>query len=112
MRKELPELPLLLRETNRLTLMDGVLYRTRQVEETLTHQLLRPEELRAFVLKNLHDDMGHMGIDRTLDLVRSRFYWPRMAVDVERKIKIVIVAYGKKALPEKATSLILESAGH
>lgn len=26
------------------------------------------------------------GIERTVDLVRSRFYWPKMAKDVEEKI--------------------------
>lgn len=31
--------------------------------------------------------MGHMGIERTLDLVRNRFYWPRMANDVQTKVK-------------------------
>ncbi|KAL7866054.1 hypothetical protein SRHO_G00113010 [Serrasalmus rhombeus] len=31
--------------------------------------------------------MGHMGVDRTLDLVRARFYWPKMAMDIERKVR-------------------------
>ncbi len=31
--------------------------------------------------------MGHMGIERTFDLVRARFYCPRMSVDVHKKIK-------------------------
>lgn len=39
------------------------------------------------VLTSLHDDMGHLGLERTLDLLRSRFYWPKMADAVERKIK-------------------------
>lgn len=37
-------------------------------------------------MPSIHDDMGHLGIDRTLDLVRARFYWPRMA-DVEEMIR-------------------------
>lgn len=76
-RTELPDLPMLLRELNRL----------RQEEGHTQYQLVLPEELRHMVLTSLHDNMGHMGRDRTLDLVRARFYWPRMASDVENKVK-------------------------
>ncbi|KAK7881018.1 hypothetical protein WMY93_030607 [Mugilogobius chulae] len=105
-RAELPELPLLLREWSRLELVDGVLYRRRRDDEGLSHQLVLPEELRPLVLKNLHDDMGHMGIERTLDLVRSRFYWPRMAMDVEKKVKSCGRCVRRKALPERAAPLV------
>lgn len=30
----------------------------------------------------LHDDMGHPGKDRTLSLIKDRFYWPCMDTDV------------------------------
>lgn len=86
-RAELPELPLLLREWSKLMLMDGILYRRRGENEDLSYQLVLPPELHPLVLRSLHDDMGHMGIERTLDLVRSRFFWPKMAMDVEQKIK-------------------------
>ena len=32
-------------------------------------------------------NLGHQGRDRTLSLVRSRFYWPGLENDVEEKIK-------------------------
>lgn len=105
-RAELPELPLLLREWSRLELVDGVLYRRRQDNEEVSYQLVLPEELRPLVLKSLHDDMGHMGIERTLDLVRTRFYWPKMAVDVEEKIKTCGRCVRRKALPERAAPLV------
>lgn len=50
--------------------------------------------------------MGHMGIERTLDLARTRFYWPRMAADVEHKIKTCGRCVRRKALPEKAAPLV------
>ncbi|CAL9702220.1 unnamed protein product [Knipowitschia caucasica] len=73
---ELPDLALLLRELNRLELQEDILYRRRQEREQVSFQLVLPEELRSIVLTSLHDDMGHMGIERTLDLVRCRFFWP------------------------------------
>lgn len=65
-----------------------------------------PEELRSVVLKSLLDDMGHFGIDRTVDLVCSWFSWPRMATDVEAKINTCERCVRRKALPEQATPLV------
>ncbi|XP_076745452.1 retrovirus-related Pol polyprotein from transposon opus [Maylandia zebra] len=105
-RTQLPELPLLLRELNRLELRNNVLYRRRQERSQKTYQLVLPAELRNTVLTSLHDHMGHMGVDRTLDLVRSRFYWPRMALDVERKVKTCGRCVRRKARPERAAPLV------
>ncbi len=52
--------------------------RKRQGVTGVTHQLVLPRQLRDIVLESLHNDMGHLGIERTLDLVRARFYWPKM----------------------------------
>ena len=105
-KKELPDLPLLLRELNRLELQNDILYRKRKDNEQTSYQLVLPEELRATVLQSLHNDMGHMGIERTLDLVRTRFYWPKMSAAVEHKIKTCDRCIRRKALPEKAAPLV------
>ncbi|KAJ8286180.1 hypothetical protein GJAV_G00035430 [Gymnothorax javanicus] len=106
LRKELPDVPLLLREWNRLTLRNDILYRTRQKEGTTLYQLVLPEDLRDTVLMSLHDHMGHMGIERTLDLVRARFYWPKMASDIEKKVNTCDRCVRRKALPERAAPLV------
>lgn len=105
-RQELPDLVLLLRELNRLELQEDILYRRRQDREQVSFQLVLPEELRSVVVTSLHDDMGHMGIERTLDLVRSRFFWPRMAADIETKIKTCNRCVRRKALPERSAPLV------
>ncbi|XP_070547372.1 protein NYNRIN-like [Ptychodera flava] len=43
-----------------------------------TKQLVLPQRLIDDALQALHNNNGHLGFDRTLDLVRARFYWPRM----------------------------------
>jgi len=106
LRSELPELPLLLRELQRLEFLNNVLYRRRQVGTQTFHQLVLPAELRDMVLISLHDQMGHMGADRTLDLVRTRFFWPKMALDVEKKVKTCGRCVRRKTLPEKAAPLV------
>lgn len=106
LRKELPELGLLLREWNRLEVLNGVLYRKRQDGAQFQYQLVLPDTLRSLALKSLHDDMGHMGTERTLDLVRKRFYWPKMSAEVEKKIKTCNRCIRRKTMPEKAAPLV------
>lgn len=106
LRKELPELPFFLREWKKLELKDGILYRKRVVGEHTTYQLVLPKNLRPIVMEQLHDNMGHMGMERTLDLARARFYWPRMATDVEVKIKTCNRCVCRKTPPERAAPLV------
>uniref|UniRef100_A0A3B3H990 Gypsy retrotransposon integrase-like protein 1 n=1 Tax=Oryzias latipes TaxID=8090 RepID=A0A3B3H990_ORYLA len=110
LRKELPELPILLRELRKLTLSNGILYRMRQVGDETCRQLVLPDSLRNMVMQSLHDDMGHLGIDRTLDLVRTRFFWPRMAAHIEEKIKTCSRCVYRKTPPERAAPLVNISA--
>ena len=49
-------------------------------------QLVPLTALRLQALKVCHDDLGHLGIERTLDLLRDQFYWPGMT-DVTRHIQ-------------------------
>ncbi|RXN37405.1 Retrovirus-related Pol polyprotein from transposon 412 [Labeo rohita] len=94
------------REWNRLELRDGLLYRKRQDQGSTLYQLTLPVALRGTVLKSLHDDMGHMGMERTLDLVRTRFFWPKMSSSVEEKIKTCERCVRRKAFPEKAAEMV------
>ncbi|CAI5656751.1 unnamed protein product [Oreochromis niloticus] len=106
LRAELPELPLLLRELSRLELQNGVLYRKRQTGPDISFQLVLPEELRPMVFQHLHNNMGHLGNDRTIDLVRARFYWPKMQVSVEKMISTCERCVRRKCKPERAAPLM------
>lgn len=102
----LPELIPWFREWSRLELRNGVLFRRKQEHGDSSYQLALPADLRDMVLTELHDKMGHMGVERTLDLVRSRFFWPKMSAAVEKKIKTCERCVRRKSLPEKAAPLV------
>ena len=68
---------------DRLILKQGVLHRLYIFNEMEYHQLVLPQRYHRKVLMALHDHMGHQGIDRTLDLLRERVYWPSMAKDAQ-----------------------------
>lgn len=73
---------------------------------TVLLQLVLPPDLRPVALQSLHDDTRHMGVAQTLDLVRTRFYWPRMSKTVEDRIRTCDRCVRCKALPNKAAQLV------
>ena len=50
----------------------------------------------ALVFTELHVNMGHVGKDRTLQLIRDRFYWPKMEGDVTRFVTKVCSCVKRK----------------
>lgn len=62
--------------------------------------------MRPMVLRSLHDDISHLGIKQTFDLVRSCFYWPWMSIDVEQKIKTCERCVRQKTQHERAAPLL------
>ena len=81
-----PQVLTLLRQWDRLLESEGALYRRVLLpnggEEC--RQLILPASLRPQVLTQLHQQHGHQGVNRTLELVRQRCYWPGMSSDVQK----------------------------
>ena len=74
----------LVREWNKLEI-DGQGILRRRTSSNL--QLVLPKQFIPLVLKELHVEMGHLGVDRLVDLARSRFYRPHMYDDIEQFVK-------------------------
>ena len=68
---------------DRLILKQGVLHQLYIFNEIKYHQLILPQQYHRKILTALHDNMGHQGIDRTMDLLRERVFWPSMAKDTQ-----------------------------
>ena len=49
-----------------------------------------------------HDNMGHLGIERTTSLLRDRFYWPSLVEDIEIHIRSCPHCLRFKMQPGKA----------
>ncbi|CAI5676583.1 unnamed protein product [Oreochromis niloticus] len=100
------EAMLLQREANKLVITDGVLYRKvqRQPGKEIL-QLVLPREHVAMVLRSLHDESGHLGVDKTVELIRDRFYWPRMSGEVEQYIRNCGRCVARKAPAQRAAPL-------
>ena len=76
------ELKALIRNRKHLVSRQGVLYMKTKVDARTKHLLVVPQAYRQRAIEGCHDQVGHLGQDRVLDLLRDRFYWPGMHVDV------------------------------
>lgn len=97
---------LLNREASRLVIKDGLLYRkVKRPSEMEIYQIVLPKEHVSMVLKSLHDESGHLGVEKTLGLIRDRFYWPKMGAEVEQYVRNCGRCVTRKALPQRAAPL-------
>ena len=76
-KSEMPsDLKALKRIKKQLVLKQGVLYRrTTQVNRRIRFQLVLPPSFRTKAIEGCHDQVGHHGQDRVLEVLRDRFYW-------------------------------------
>ena len=73
----------ILREWKKLEIDDnGILRRKTSTQ----YQLVLPEKYQQMVYKELHQNMGHLGLEKVLHLARERFYWPNMERDINEFI--------------------------
>ena len=96
------ELKAFLRIRKQLKLKQGVLYRKTQVHDKARFQLVLPQAFRSKAMAGCHDQVGHLGQDRVLELLRDRFYWPGMHMDVVSYINSCPRCIRRKTQPDTA----------
>ena len=103
MQKKNPALKILTAQMKHLLLRDKILYRKRLVDEEIHYQLILPQHLRLTAMEGIHDDNGHMGYDRCLQLLRDRYFWPQMSYDLKCHITNCHRCLRRKPPPERAS---------
>ncbi len=101
-----PQMALLLRQASKLVIQNELLYRVSKSScGKEKKQLVLPGQFHQQVLYSLHDDAGHLGIERTTELVKDRFYWPQVTSEVEKYVKSCGRCMARKTLPQKRAPL-------
>ena len=75
-------------------------------------QVVLPLKHRQLVYIELHEKLAHLGSDRVLELARQRFFWPKMARDIQNYVanKCKCIADKKPNVPECAKMMSIESS--
>ena len=78
-----------LKQWDKLTLLNGILYRVTKdpLNKQKRFQFVVPESLKADALTGIHDHAGHQGQPRTLSLARQRFFWYDMEKDIRNHVR-------------------------
>ncbi len=93
----------LLWDCKRLVLEDSTLYRKRHLDNEVVYQLILPEK---FCEEGCHDDVGHPVRDRTIALLRDRFYWPSMSSQATEYVAKCVRCVRRKTLPNQYAPLV------
>lgn len=104
-----PQSRCLASELNKLEVDEhGVLWRKMSYRK----QLVIPDKQKNTVLKELHDQMGHQGTDRTISLIRDRFFWPYMQRETEQHVMSWMCLKQKKPNREIRTPFVSITSTH
>ena len=101
---EMPsDLKALIRIEKQLVLKQGVLYRrTTQVNRRTRLQLVLPPSFRTKAIEGCHNQVGHLGQNRVLELLRDQFYWPGIHTDVASCVNSCPRCLRIKSQPDQA----------
>ena len=84
-----------------LQVQEDILYRQKQQQP---RQLILPSKLKPLVYNELHVNMGHLGTDRTTELIKSRFYWPLMDDEIKYFVTQVCPCVKRRKAPHPESS--------
>lgn len=62
---------------NKFILIDNIVYYISGPDNEAILRLYIPNHLKEAVVEECHDNF-HMGIDKTYDLIRQKYYWPKL----------------------------------
>ena len=100
------DLLLLLQQWDVLKIENGQLYRTWKDtdKEVEINQIVAPSTIRTEIMQQLHNNRiaGHLGREKTLKKIQSRFFWPGMTSDIARWCESCDLCEQKKTGPKKS----------
>ncbi|VDI50167.1 Hypothetical predicted protein [Mytilus galloprovincialis] len=62
---------------NKYIIIDDILYYISNVDNDPIIRLYIPSHIKQAVVEQYHDKNGHMGIDKTFDSIRQKYFWPK-----------------------------------
>ena len=67
-------------------LVDDLVYYLSNANDDPCMRLLIPKHLRDYVVKKYHDQNGHIGVQKTFDSIRQKYYWPNIFKEIYKYV--------------------------
>ena len=84
-------------------LLDDILYYISQVDDEPKLRLCVPKHLQQDVLKQYHDENGHMGIEKTFHTIKEKYYWMNLYKHIIEKIDKCTICKSRNLTQQKAS---------
>ncbi|CAK5046064.1 unnamed protein product [Meloidogyne enterolobii] len=84
------------------SVIDGILYRWMESEEDSYPVIAIPQTLRERIMRECHENEllgAHLGIAKTLEKIKKRFFWKRLSSDVHNYVSACIKCQERKIMP-------------
>jgi hypothetical protein len=69
-------------------------------------QLVLPKQYHITALEGVHNEVGHLGTDHSLQLLRDRYFWPNMSSSVQHHISRCNPCILRKVPPNTRAPLV------
>lgn len=102
---------------------NGILIHVNEKDLFNKEKIVIPQGLKSAILKNAHDDSGHLDFSTTMDRIKKKYWWKTLRQDVKahtracivcaatnRRTKLAYGMMGKRSIPETPMQII--SADH
>ena len=90
-------------------LVDGLVYYLSNVSDDPCMRLYIPKHIRQFIVTQYHDNNGHMGVQKTFDSIRQKYYWPNLFKEIHKYVSDCITcrtrSMQKAKLPLQETDI-------
>lgn len=80
--------------------VDDTLYYITDPDNEPVLRLYVPKHLRALIIKQYHDHNGHMGVQKTYDAIRQKYFWPNLFKELHQHVSSRSLQKVRKPLQE------------
>ena len=71
--------------------VENLVYYISNIDDDPYLRFYVPKHLRGLVVKQYHDMSGHMGVQKTFDSIRQKYYWPNLFQELNNFVTACVV---------------------
>ena len=90
--------------TSKYIILDNILYYLSKCDSDPVIRLYIPSHLKKLVIEQYHDQNGHMGIEKTYNAIKGKYYWPKVYKESYQYINLCVTCQQRNLRKSKTSS--------